>query len=108
NRGGDPSHGGLPLQRLPVYGLLVAPIVSPTRNYGWIALADKVGANGFSAEDELLVAALGAQLGRFYENGSLYAEASRHAALLQESELRFRQLAENISLGGAFLRVELP
>ena len=66
NPGGDPAAIGLPLQHLPVYSLLVAPIVSLTRNHGWIALVDKLGAKEFSTEDELLVAALGTQLGRIY------------------------------------------
>jgi diguanylate cyclase (GGDEF)-like protein len=83
NPGGDPAAVGLWLEHLPVYSLLVAPIVSLTRNYGWIALADKLGAKEFSTEDELLVAALGALLGRIYENGNLYAEARRHAAVLE-------------------------
>jgi len=91
NPGGEATAVGLPTQHLPVYSLLVAPIVSLEHNYGWIALVDKLGAKEFSAEDELLVAALGAQLGRFYENGSLYAEMRRHAAKLQESELRLRE-----------------
>jgi diguanylate cyclase (GGDEF)-like protein/PAS domain S-box-containing protein len=92
NPGGLPSAVGLPALHLPVHSLLAAPIVSLTRNYGWIALVDKLGAREFSAGDELLVAALGAQLGRFYENGSLLRE-------LRASEKRYRTIFENSVVG---------
>jgi diguanylate cyclase (GGDEF)-like protein/PAS domain S-box-containing protein len=92
NPGGLATAVGLPALHLPVHSLLAAPIVSLTRNYGWIALADKLGAREFSADDELLVAALGAQLGRFYENGSLLRE-------LQASEERYRTIFENSVVG---------
>ena len=74
--------------------------------------ADKVGADGFSADDEQVLSVLGAQVGRIYENGKLYPprnESSGHAPAgrngqsceramldLRASEERFRQLAENI------------
>ena len=96
NAGGEPAAIGWSVQNLPAFSLLAAPIISLEHNYGWIALADKLGAREFSAEDEVLVAALGAQLGRFYENGSLYQAMRQHAERLEESELRFRELAENI------------
>jgi diguanylate cyclase (GGDEF)-like protein/PAS domain S-box-containing protein len=96
NPGGEPAAIGWSVQNLPAFSLLAAPIVSLEHNYGWIALADKLGAREFSAEDEILIAALGAQLGRFYENGSLYLAMRQHAEQLEESELRFRQLAESI------------
>jgi PAS domain S-box-containing protein len=92
NPGGLPTAIGLPALDLPVYSLLVAPIVSPAHNYGWIALCDKLGVGEFSADDELLITALGAQLGRFYENGSLLRE-------LQASEQRYRTIFENSVVG---------
>ncbi|MDB6015058.1 MAG: response regulator receiver modulated sensor-containing diguanylate [Gammaproteobacteria bacterium] len=101
---------GLPDCYPPARAFLVAPLCSLTRTYGWLCLADKLGAEGFSAEDERVIATLGAQVGRIYENGSLYREVEQHAAQLlvemekresaaaelRESETRFRQLAENI------------
>jgi diguanylate cyclase (GGDEF)-like protein/PAS domain S-box-containing protein len=101
---------GLPDCYPPARAFLVAPLCSLTRTYGWLCLADKLGAEGFSAEDERVIATLGAQVGRIYENGSLYREVEQHAAQLlvemeeresaaaklRESEMRFRQLAENI------------
>ena len=89
---------------------LAAPIQSLTRTYGWIYLADKLGSEGFDANDESMLGTLGAQVGRIYENGSLYLEVQQHAAQLlvemeereraavelRNGEMRFRQLAENI------------
>jgi diguanylate cyclase (GGDEF)-like protein/PAS domain S-box-containing protein len=68
---------------------LAAPISSLTRAYGWLCLADKLGAEGFTADDEHILGILAAQVGRIYEN-----EILRHE--VQASEERFRQLAENI------------
>ncbi|HEY0501969.1 MAG TPA: EAL domain-containing protein [Lysobacter sp.] len=111
NADGDPAAVGLPGAHPPVHTVLAAPIISLAHAYGWICLGDKLGADEFSAEDERLLGILAAQAGRIYENGSLYQEIRRHAEQLQvevaerrraaeelsESELRFRQLAENIN-----------
>jgi diguanylate cyclase len=100
----------LPQALQPARAVLLAPLVSLTRCYGYVCLVDKVGADGFDAEDERLAGILSGQLGRIYENGSLYREVQQHAdALMLEiehrtravddlraSEERFRQLAENI------------
>jgi PAS domain S-box-containing protein len=94
----------------PVHCLLAVPLSSLTRCYGWLCLADKLGAADFNAEDERLLGILASQTGRIYENGSLYLElqeqatklmlemaaSERASADLRESEARFRQLAENI------------
>ncbi|HEX3631734.1 MAG TPA: EAL domain-containing protein [Casimicrobiaceae bacterium] len=103
NPGGDASAVGLSLQDLPVFSLLAAPITSLEHNYGWIALADKLGAKEFTEDDEVLVAALGAQLGRFYENGSLYAAMQQHADRLRESERRFSDMLGNVKLASVML-----
>jgi diguanylate cyclase (GGDEF)-like protein/PAS domain S-box-containing protein len=101
---------GLPDAFPAVYSALAVPVCSLTRNYGWLCLGGKLGADTFSAEDERLLAILGAQLGRIYENGSLYREVQEQAAQLmveidersrtteqlRASEERFRELAENI------------
>jgi diguanylate cyclase (GGDEF)-like protein/PAS domain S-box-containing protein len=101
---------GLPPGYPRASSFLAVPLTSLTQAYGWICLADKVGADGFSEDDERLLGTLGAQVGRIYENGSLYQELQRRARELQNeiaererataglrtSEERFRQLAENI------------
>jgi len=92
NPDGHAAAVGLPAGHPPVQSLLVAPIVSLSQIYGWIALTDKVGADGFNAEDERLLAILGGQVGRTYENGSLVKE-------LQASEQRYRTIFESSVLG---------
>jgi diguanylate cyclase (GGDEF)-like protein/PAS domain S-box-containing protein len=101
---------GLPDSYPAASAFLAVPLSSLTRTYGWLCLADKVGADGFSAEDEQVLGVLGAQVGRIYENGKLYREmqaqatrlqvemANRERAMLElrASEERFRQVAENI------------
>ena len=111
---GGTTGAGLPAGYPPLRASLTAPVVSLANSYGWILLADKLGAEEsreFSAEDEQLLSILAAQAGRIYENGSLYAEVRRHAAQLRleiaerqraaeelrGSEQRFRELAENIN-----------
>jgi PAS domain S-box-containing protein/diguanylate cyclase (GGDEF)-like protein len=101
---------GLPPGYPRVEAVLAVPLASLTRSYGWLCLADKVGAAEFDSEDERVLGVLGAQVGRIYENGSLYREVQQHAtqllvemeereraiAGLRDSEERFRQLADNI------------
>src|SRR5262249_15001625 len=105
---------------------LGTPIVSPAKVYGWLCLIDKVGADEFPATDERIAGILAAQLGRTYENGTLYDELLRHAAnlelevgerkraeaALRASEELFRSAFErtNVAMGlagldGRFLRV---
>src|SRR5882757_6453085 len=110
NPSGNPIDAGLPACYPPARAFLAAPVVSLTQTFGWLCLADKVGAEEFTAEDELILSVLGAQSGRIYENGRLYIEVQHHAAQLQVeiderarasaglkvSEERFRELAENI------------
>jgi diguanylate cyclase (GGDEF)-like protein/PAS domain S-box-containing protein len=105
-----PIDAGLPSCYPPARAFLAAPVVSLTQTFGWLCLADKVGAAEFTAEDELILSVLGAQSGRIYENSRLYLEVQHHAAELQveideraraiseleSSEERFRELAENI------------
>jgi len=63
---------GLPAGYPDAHAALIVPISSLSRTYGWLCLVDKVGAAGFSEHDEYLLAILGAQVGRVYENGALY------------------------------------
>ena len=84
------KHGinaGLPDGYPPASAFLVVPLTAQTCTYGWLCLADKIGADSFDAEDERLLAVLGAQVGHMYENGCLYLET-------HQREERFRELAE--------------
>jgi diguanylate cyclase (GGDEF)-like protein/PAS domain S-box-containing protein len=89
----DPEALGLPAGYPPVHSFLAAPVASLKYVYGWICLTDKMGADEFSDEDEQLLTILAAQVGRIYENGSLYVEVQRHLANL-EKEIIERKRAE--------------
>jgi signal transduction histidine kinase len=91
---GDPQAVGLPGEHPPIHSFLCAPIVSPDRVYGWLCLADKLGAAEFNEEDEGLAQILAAQVGRIYENGSLYAKVKRYVEIL-EAEVAERKRAQD-------------
>src|SRR5258708_30239831 len=94
----------------PFDNVLAMSIASPDRIYGWILCADRIGADQFTQEDELLAGIMATELALRYEHTVLFDVVQRHAASLQievterrraqeallESEGRFRQLAENI------------
>ena len=90
---GNPVTVGLPKQHPPVHSFLSAPIISPDRVYGWLCLADKIGGAEFNEEDEGLAQILAVQVGRIYENGSLYAEVRRYVKQL-EAEIAERKHAQ--------------
>jgi diguanylate cyclase (GGDEF)-like protein/PAS domain S-box-containing protein len=87
----------------PVRSLLALPVRSAARAYGWLYFADRLGREGFSAEDEQIASTLAAQLALTCENLALFEEIQgyareleKEAAVRRESEARLRQLAENI------------
>lgn len=83
NANGNPFAAGLPPGFPPAAAFVAAPVMSLTESFGWLCLADKIGAQEFSSQDELILSVLGAQSGRIYENSRLYLEVQRHAAQLQ-------------------------
>ncbi len=107
---GKPLELGLPAEFPEISAAVAVPVCSLTRNYGWLCVGQKLGASAFSAEDERLLTILAAQLGRIYENGSLFHEVQEQAAQLmvemeernrtteqlRASEERLRELADNI------------
>ncbi len=96
NPDGDPTAVGLPPSHPPVHSLLIAPIVSIAHVYGWICLTDKLGAEEFGAEDEQMLTILGAQVGRIYENGSIYVEIEKYAARLEIEIGEHKQADEKV------------
>ena len=90
---GNTAAAEFPAEYPPANSLLICPIVSLHAAYGWICLFDKLGADEFTEEDEQVLSIHAAQVGRIYENGTLYLEVERHAARLQ-AEVAERQLAE--------------
>nr|WP_319565206.1 EAL domain-containing protein [uncultured Rhodoferax sp.] len=112
NTQGDATAAGLPSDYPAMHCALIAPVVSLSKAYGWILLANKLGESEFSLEDEQILSILAAQVGRIYENGTLYNEVRQHAELLQlemaervratdalrESERRFSDMLDNVEL----------
>jgi PAS domain S-box-containing protein len=90
---GDPATAGLPVEHPPVHSLIVAPIRSLAHVYGWVCTTGKLGLAAFTEEDERLLTIFAAQVGRIYENGSLYADMKRQADELRR-EVAGRQLAQ--------------
>jgi diguanylate cyclase (GGDEF)-like protein len=91
--GDPPAAFGLPEAYPPFRNLLVAPVSSRSRTYGWIALSHKIGGDEFSAEHERLIGMLAAEVGRIYENASLYNELLVQTARLQ-AQMAERAAAE--------------
>ncbi|MDN3577940.1 EAL domain-containing protein [Chitinimonas viridis] len=103
--------GALPSGHPPVHALLGVPLRSLTTIHGWMYVAEPQGRADFNADDEHLAVTLAAQLVLAYENlvlyervqhyaGSLEREISQRQAAesrLQETDQRFKQLAENIN-----------
>ena len=93
--------------------LLVAPLVMRGHVDGWICLADKLGLDAFSEEDEQLAPALAAQMAVAYANARLYSDTKKYASKLEaeisertraeekvrESEQRLQTVIENLSEG---------
>ena len=93
---GDPRSIGLPPGYPPLHACLMVPVVSLAHTYGWLCLADKLGAGEFSEEDEQLLTILAAQVGRIYENSSLYAELRQRAEQLQDEIAVRKRTADNL------------
>src|SRR5207302_1735217 len=93
-RTSNPGGISLPPSFPPFRAALAAPIASPTRVYGWLCLLDKVGADDFSDDDDRIAGVLAAQLGRIYENATLYASALRDAAELEREVFERRRAEE--------------
>ena len=80
NPGGDPAAVGFPAGHPPVHALMIAPIVSGQRAYGWIGVSNKMDAAHFSDDDESMLALLSSQLGRAYDHHRLLVEDTAERA----------------------------
>jgi signal transduction histidine kinase/CheY-like chemotaxis protein len=82
----------LPAQMPALQHGLIASLCSPEHAHGWVLLMDKLGADGFTPEDERILSIYAAQAGRIYENGSLYKKI-KHVAEQLEIEVEERRRA---------------
>ena len=92
NRGGDPASLRLSALHPEVQALVAAPLTSQAHVYGWLCLVCNEG-TAFSENDEHLLKALSAQVGRIYQNLALSAAALIRAAEL-EAEIIERRHGE--------------
>jgi PAS domain S-box-containing protein len=86
--------------RLPrAESLLVVPLSMREQVYGWICLADKLGFEAFSEQDQQLTLALAAKMAVAYDNACLYSNSVEYASKLEaeisEREKVERQLGES-------------
>ncbi len=96
-RGTAAASAGLPAGYPSLESVLAVPIQSLTESFGWLMLANKIGDEGFSADDQRITEILAAQVGRIYENGSLYHQVQRHSLQLQQ-EITERKRSEERAL----------
>jgi len=83
--------------------LLVAPLVMRGHVDGWICLADKLGLDAFTEEDEQLAPALAAQMAVAYANARLYSDTKEYASKLETEISERLQAEEQLRLQGAAL-----
>lgn len=106
---GDASAVGLPPEYSPVQSVLCAAVQSPQRVYGYVLLLNRTGADRFSEEDEALAHILAAQVGRIYENGSLYREGRQALSVgpVDMKELVHEVWEEAIHVDGSNAELQL-
>jgi signal transduction histidine kinase/DNA-binding response OmpR family regulator len=92
----DPLLSGalLPAHEEAARSFLGTPIFSSAKVYGWVYLTDKIGADEFNEADERLAVTLATQVSIAYENATLYTDAQRHAAELQQEVAERKQAEE--------------
>lgn len=90
NPGGNPVSLELPMRHPSVCSYLVAPVASPGRVYGWLALVCN-DERCFDEEDKQVLTALGGLLGRVYEASRLYHAGQTRAGDLERELLATRE-----------------
>lgn len=80
---GDADDFGLPWAYPPVGAMIVVPVRSPTRQYGWICATSRISGESFTADDERLLNIFASYLGRIFENHCLMSELSDRSRQLE-------------------------
>jgi CheY-like chemotaxis protein/GAF domain-containing protein len=94
-------HGdfGLPQGYPEASAFLAVPLMTPARVFGWLCLADKIGAECFDADDEKLLLTLGGLVSRTFENTRLHAELQRQSTRLERVHAVLRAIQGLIANG---------
>ncbi len=91
---GEPLDVGLPGVYPAARAFLAVPLMTPARVYGWLCLAEKIGADEFDAEDERLLLLLATLVGRTYENLNLHRALKWQSEKLSRSEEQTQRLSD--------------
>ncbi len=91
---GNSVAAGLPAGYPAARAFLAVPLMTPMRAYGWMCLAEKIGADEFDAEDEALLSHMGTLVGRTYENLNLRLALKRQSDNVNGREERSRPLSD--------------
>ena len=96
----------LPPPHPKVRSLLVVPLESGDRAYGWMMVAEKSDSQAFTEEDERMLRALSSQTITCYESAQRFGTIQEHAKDLElqveqrkRAEHRFRMLLETSPIG---------
>lgn len=84
----DADDLGLPWAYPPVGAMLVVPVKSPTRQYGWVCATSRISGEAFTADDERLLTIFASYLGRIFENHCLLSELSDRSRQLETEVAR--------------------
>ena len=76
--------------------LVVVPLMSRIKNYGWMCLGNKLEEKEFSLEDKLLLLSIAAQVIVAYENAQLYTSAQKEITQRKQIEKALKE--ERLSL----------
>src|SRR5258707_704171 len=106
----NPSEASLALLLPPLHpkvrSLLVVPLESSGRAYGWMMVAEKSDSQAFTEEDERMLRALASQTITCYESAQRFDTIQEHAKDLElqieereRAEHRFRMLLETSPIG---------
>jgi CheY-like chemotaxis protein len=87
---GQAVQAGLPPGYPEAGAFLAVPLMTPSRTFGWLCLADKIGAQYFDDDDERLLLTLAGQVSRTFENTRLHAQLRRQSARLERVHALFR------------------
>lgn len=71
---------GLPPAHPPVANFLACAVLAREDASGWMYVAERMGGQGFTTDDERVIRALAAQLGAAWESVMLYAQLDRRVA----------------------------
>ncbi|HEY5611928.1 MAG TPA: ATP-binding protein [Thermoanaerobaculia bacterium] len=91
---GDPTKLGFPSAFPIANSFLAVPMATTKQSYGWLMLADKIGARAFTAEEERIAMTLASQVAIAFENLKLYTDIQKYTESL-EREIQARRVAQD-------------